>query len=140
MRFGLKTLLWITTGVALVIGSIAAYRVYPYQAVGANVHVANRVLWDDLRLPPSASDVTFYVDRYGCEAEFAISESEFLKWCRHRGWHTSEIAAPVPYFQPVCLPDDNRPVEDGYLFEIPDGRGVYDRSRSRAAYWASIFP
>lgn len=141
MRYNLKILFALTTTIAIAVGSIAAWSFYyPYQATGTSVAVANRVLWDDLKLPSGASDITFYVDRYGCEAEFAISQPEFLEWCKVQGWSVSGITTPVPYFEPVCLPEDDRLVETGYEFSIPYGRVVYDSSRSRAAFWASTFP
>lgn len=141
MRFKLVTLFKLTTAAALIIGSLVAYRLhFPIEAEGATAVLANRALWKDLKLPASATDVTFYVDQYGCEAEFAISEHEFLAWWESRDWTLIAITNPVPYFEPVRLPEDERLVADGYEATIPDGIVVFDRSRSRAAFWASTFP
>ena len=41
------------------------------------------------------TDVTYYADFRGCEAEFAISESEFLNWCSVRGWSPKKIAGAI---------------------------------------------
>ena len=98
------------------------------------------MIWDGYELPDSASDVTYYADFGGCEAEFAISESEFLAWCHVRGWSPKKIHGSIPYFQPVLLADDDTIVTNGFTFDIPDGEGVFDADRSRAAFRASTFP
>lgn len=102
--------------------------------------IANRKIWEGYRLPDSASDVTYHVDFGGCEAEFAIAETDFLEWCELRGWQPVRVDRATPYFQPVLLPDDERLVEEGYTFSIPDGQGAFDSKRSRAAFWVSSFP
>lgn len=141
MRFKLSTLLLLTTAAAISIAAVRAYCLYyPSQAHHASAAVANRVLWKELSLPASASDATFFVDQYGCEAEFAISERELLEWCESRHWTLSQIQSPVPYFRPIILPDDGRLVTDGWQFTSRDCTGVYDCLRGRAAYSASTFP
>ena len=98
------------------------------------------MIWSGFKLPHNASDVTYHVDLGGCEAEFAISESDFLEWCNDRGWVPERIARPIAYFQPVLLSDNDTIVTDGYTFDVPDGKGVSDAGRPRTAFWASTFP
>lgn len=112
----------------------------PATARGVSAEAANRRLWQELQLPATASDVTYYTDSGGCEAEFAISEEPFLDWCESRGWDPQPIGSPIPYFEPVLLPDDRRPVTRGYTITPRDGRGVYDTDRGRAAIVISEFP
>ena len=127
--------------VAILIAAIVAYRSY-FQAhrVGVGPNIANRMVWPEFELPNSAADVTYHVDFGGCEAEFAISESDFLNWCRTRGWCPSKISGPKTYFQPVLLPVNDTIVTNGYSIDFPDGEMVFDAARSRAAFWASTFP
>lgn len=126
---------------AIALGLIATHqRYYSTTRSGVTAAVANRKVWADYSLPATATDVTYYADFGGCEAEFAITETNFVAWCEDRGWSFSPITEPTPYFRPILLPDDNTPVSQGYTFELPDGRGVFDRTRSRAAFWASTFP
>jgi hypothetical protein len=141
MRFGLKSLLIVISVIAFALATYCGYRnYYKTTASGTTATVANRVMWSAFKLPISATDVTFFVDFGGCEAEFAIPEDDFLLWCSKRGWKVTEIKSPVPYFQPVCLASDDRLVSEGYTFALPDGEGVYDASRSRAAFYISTFP
>lgn len=142
MRYPVRDLLLFTTLVALVVGAIAAHRnYYRRSASGVSAAVANRMLWDYLSLPLAASDVTYYSDWGGCEAEFAIGEAEFLGWCDSRSFKVTEIGAPIAYFEPILLRQgDDRLVADGYTFEAPDGQGVFDRDAGRAAFVVSTFP
>lgn len=141
MRFHLATFLKVVSIIAIILAVIASYRNY-YQPhrTGVTAAIANRMMWPGYELPEGASDVTYYVDFGGCEAEFQIDETAFLAWCEHRGWMPVRIGKPLPYFQPVLLADDERPVRKGYTFNIPYGRGVFDAERSRAAFCASTFP
>ena len=127
--------------VAISIATVVAYRLY-FQAhrVGVGPDIANRMIWPEYELPNDASDVTYHVDFGGCEAEFAVSESHFLNWCRARGWSPTRIFGSKTYFQPVLLPVDDTIVTDGYSIDIPDGEVVFDATRSRAAFWVSTFP
>lgn len=121
-----------------------AYRTWQRQAGitrnGVAADVANDILWPRLRLPEDASDVTCYVDFGAAEAEFAISEESFLAWCKVNGWAVEALVTPVPYFEPMVLPEDPRVVTRGYGFTPPDGRGCFDSDRRRAGFWASTFP
>ena len=126
---------------AILIVATVTYRSnYQSHRVGVSASIANRMMWPGYELPADASDVTYHVDPGGCEAEFAISESEFLAWCRARGWSPKKISGSIKYFQPVLLPNDDTIVTNGYAFDIPDGKGVFDADRSRTAFWASTFP
>ena len=77
-------------------------------ASGVTAEAANRKLWSSLKLPDSASDVTYAVDSGGCEAEFAISESDFVNWCASNNWEIEKIAAPTIYFEPIILGLDEK--------------------------------
>lgn len=141
MRIRFKPLLKPAILCGLMIAAVVGFRSYFKTTMsGTTASVANRMMWQGLGLPASASDVTYYADSGGCEAEFAIPVAEFLELCEQRGWEVSEIETPVAYFEPVLLPDDERLVREGYTFWLPDGRGVYDSQRSRAAFYASTFP
>ena len=141
MRYSLKSLTVCVLVSGFAIGSAVSYRSYfRPTGSGATASVANRVMWQELKLPTSASDVTYYVDSGGCEAEFAIAEPDFLELCRQKGWDVRGIESPAPYFEPVLLPRDSRLVNEGYTFSLPDGEGVYDSKRSRAAFYVSTFP
>ena len=115
MQFRVRTLLTISLVICLSLGAIGGWQLYfgPTRS-GVSAAVANRKLWSGYQLPRSASDVTYYVDSGGCEAEFSIPESDLLALCRDRGWDVEPIAAPVAYFKPVLLPDDARLVSDGF--------------------------
>jgi len=127
--------------IAVSIGSFVSYRDYfrPH-GTGETVSVANRVMWQAYKLPAAASDVTYYTDSGGCEAEFSISESEFLKWCDDKGWIPKKITTSVPYFQPILLTANNAAVTNGYTYKLNDGQGVFDADQRRTAFWLSTFP
>jgi hypothetical protein len=140
-RFRLKTLFVATTLLSIAVAAFVVYcRNLSATGAGTSHAIANRAMWTGLELPSYASDVTFYVDQYGCEAEFRISEQDFLDWCKGKGFRISRISSPVPYFQPIALPGDERLVAYGYEFSVPDGAGVFDADRGRAAFYASTFP
>ncbi|MEM8783493.1 MAG: hypothetical protein AAGE65_11640 [Planctomycetota bacterium] len=126
---------------SLLLAVVVVYQSY-YPSRGSNTtsQVANRVLWDRLNIPEAAQDVTFFVDWGGCEAEFALEERLFVELCQSRDWTFTDITEPVPYFKPIWLEADTRWVVSGYTFNIPDGEGVFDRDRSRVAFFASTFP
>ena len=120
-----------------------AYTYFGTSASGVSVTSANQKLWPSLRLPESASDVTYAVDSYGCEAEFAISESEFVKWCAGNSWEIEEISTATVYFNPTILrldEDTARVIEKGYNYFPPDGEGKFDATGLRANFWVSTFP
>lgn len=149
VRFSLKQLFTVTTFVALaiVIGiGINRFVYRPYlraRGVSANAATsqqANIWIWPNLRIPASASDVSYVTDAFGCEVKFAISERAFLDWCKGKNWKVEEITTPIPFFEGIISSEDNRQVTDGYKFSPPDGAGVFDKARSRAAFWVSEFP
>ena len=141
MKLKLLSLFIAAVIVCFLIAAFSFYRIFRSStARGTTATVANRVMWAGFELPASAADVTYYVDFGGCEAEFAISEADFLSWCSDRGWTVTKIDTPVPYFKPILLPDDDHLVQHGYTFSLPDGDGVYDASTSRAAFHVSTFP
>jgi len=141
LRFSLAKLLILVAFAAIVLAAIVGYRNY-YQShrTGVTATIANRMMWPGYKLPESATNITYHADFGGCEAEFAISESEFLEWCNSRGWAPNKITGTIQYFKPVLLPDNDKVVTNGYTFDIPDGEGVFDADRSRTAFWASTFP
>ena len=59
--------------IGAVLAAIAFCRNY-YQAhrIGVSSPVANRMIWQGYELPETATDVTYYADFGGCEAEFEI--------------------------------------------------------------------
>jgi len=118
---------------------IAYKTYYPSQGVGVSATVANRMLEKQYRIPSAASDVAFYVDFGGCAAEFALDESNFISWCRNRGWSLTKIDKPVTHFY-LYLRKEDRVVARGYTFSIRDGRGVYDADKRQATFWVSTFP
>ena len=76
----------------------------------------------------------------GGDCWFSITEKDFLEWSTKKEFKPIEITSPLPYFQPVLLPDDVRPVSKGYTFSPPSGQGVFDGERSRAAFFVTTFP
>lgn len=145
MRFSLRSLLlaFVICAICIVV-TLAVRRQYLRHAgvsdKGVSSHTANQMLPAGLRLPDTASDVTYYVDFGAAEAEFAVSEEDFVNWCRTNGWTVEPIQSVSPYFEPMCLPTDSRPVVRGYHFSPPDGQGTFDADRSRACFWVSTFP
>ena len=127
--------------IALILAVVICYKTY-YQThrSGVTASVANRMMWDEYKLPESASDVTYYVDFGGCEAEFSISSVDLVQLCQERNWRFVEIDSPIEYFDPERLPANKRLVVRGYTIDVPDGEGVFDADRSRAAFWVSTFP
>ncbi len=141
MRFSLEQLFKFVCVVTLMVAAVATYaRLFAPHRVGTTSAVANRMMWPGCQLPREASDVTYCVDFGGCEAEFAVSESDFLAWCASHQRKPVPIESPLPYFQTILLPDDPTLVVEGYTFDVPPGRGVFDAKRSRAAFCASTFP
>ena len=145
VKYSLKTLFIFVAicAIAIVIGirlNRATSRYVGTSENGVSTSVANKMLSAHLRLPASASDVSYYVDFGAEEAEFAISEQDFLKWCHTQGWAVEPIRSPVAYFEPMAMPDDSRQVDRGYHFSPPDGQGTFDADRSRACFWTSTFP
>jgi hypothetical protein len=145
IRFSIRSLLIIIAICAIGIVLTLAVRRQTLWLVGttgttASAHAANQILGDELRLPAAATDVTYYVDFGAAEAEFAVSEEDFLNWCRTKGWAVQSIESVSPYFEPMWLPSDSRPVVRGYHFSPPDGQGTFDADRSRACFWVSTFP
>jgi len=141
MKYSLRTLFLVTTTLCIsFVVYVACTKNLTKSDSGVTSAAANRSLWIHLRLPHDANDVTFCVDQYGCEAEFAVSEISFLRWCRNKDFKYASIKTPKPYFPSIMLPSDKHLVGRGYQFSIPDGRGVFDIKRGRAAFWASTFP
>ena len=145
MKFSLKSLLLLVAAVSvlILIGSFAIRSYHRHAGVthtGVSSQTANQILPASLALPDTASDITVYVDFGAAESEFAVSEDAFLAWCKSRGWTPTRISSPIPYFEPMCLQADTRSVSRGYTFVPPDGDGVFDAERSRAAFWTSTFP
>ena len=132
----LMILLFIASAGFLTAFCIVVYQQAKFQMTGSGASAieANQHLWPGLKLPHSASDVTFVVDFGGCEAEFAISEADFLNLCDAKLWRPEPIKEPIQYFHPVLLSDDDRLVDIGYTVDIPDGFGVFDQKKSRFAY------
>ena len=145
MKFRLRSL-FVAIAVASVV--IVAAMWLKHALVGStasNVSAksANRYIWPSLRLPVSATDVTFAVAPYFCEAEFAISEVEFCKWCTNNGWRMTSITSPHVYYGVIPNrpnADKARVVGHGFHFYSPDGDGTFDADRSRAEFHVSTFP
>ena len=144
-RFSIRSLLVVITLISC--ATVAAVWLlstyFGASASGVTAEAANRKLWSSLKLPDSASDVTYAVDSGGCEAEFAISESDFVNWCASNNWEIEKIAAPTIYFEPIILGLDEktaRIIETGYSYHPPDGEGKFDASSLRANFWVSTFP
>jgi hypothetical protein len=92
-------------------------------------------------VPEAASDVYYYTDWAADEAEFSISEDDFLDWCKSKSWEVEPIEEPVEYFYPTWGPEeDNRFVKRGYYCSAAWGVLIFDADRSRAAIWVSDFP
>ena len=145
MKFSLRSILGFVAlcAIAIVIakGVHREYLRYSGESgQGVTAHEANQMLWPELHLPREASDVRYYTD-FGCaEAEFAITEDVFLRWCRANGWTVTEITTPSVYFDPFQLDPDHQLVEDGYRFDLSNGEGTFDASRSRACFTVLNFP
>jgi len=110
------------------------------KGVRESVEIANRMQWPELLLSTDASDVSFFISFYESEAEFAIPEESLLDWCQSKGWDVTKISTPLPYFEPLRMDADLRLVARGYRFSLPEGWGVFDADRSRAAFAVSTFP
>ena len=145
MKFKLRSLFVTVAIVAFAIASALWLKHAFVGKTGSNVSAksANRYIWASLRLPASATDVTFATDSYGCKAEFAISETEFTRWCKSNGWQITPITSPNVYFganpsRPVAA--KARVVGRGFHFYPADGQGTFDAGQSRAEFWVSTFP
>ena len=145
MKFSIRSLLVLTTLAFVVLIATVWFKHTFIGSSGSGVSArsANRALWRSLRTPTSATDVTYTVDPYGCEAEFAISERDFLEWCERNNWRTEAIVEPTVYFNPVHrhhVGDNGRVIGQGYHFYPPDGEGTFDANGLRANFWVSTFP
>jgi len=49
-------------------------------------------------LPRDASDINYYFAYLGVNADFLVSEKEFIDWCAARGWTPIEIQHAYPGF------------------------------------------
>lgn len=145
MKFNLKFHLLHATALAVLI-LIGVYCVRGFELHGGALRtgisstVANQYLLHSLKLPDAASDVSVYVDFGAAESEFAITEDAFLEWSKANGWLVNSIIQPVAYFESIQLPSDPRLIIRGYVFEVPNGQGVFDADRSRACLCTSTFP
>ena len=143
LRFSLRSLLkvFVVVAVLLVLVPTVMKLMGSNSGHGVTVAWANYNLWTELRLPDSATDVSFGVDRYGCEAEFEISEEDFLQWARSNGWEYERIESNRKYLVGFLhLPDDPHLVKKGYTYQLRDGEGVFDADIGRANYCVSTFP
>ena len=145
VKLNLKHLVFSIT-VCVILTLLAQYALRAYQRysgvsdAGVSARDANQFLPSDLKLPDEVSDVAYYVDFGISEAEFAISESQFLIWCKSNGWRVDPIVQPLAFFQSAVLPDDSRMIHSGFQFFPPDGKGVFDADRDRACFCISTFP
>ena len=145
MKFRLRSLFSVVAIAAFVIVAALWLKHVFVGSSGANVSAksANRYIWASLRLPASATDVTYTTDSYGCEAGFAISETEFTQWCKTNGWRMAPITSPNVYFganRSRSIAGKGRVVGSGFHFYPPDGEGTFDADQSRAEFWVSTFP
>jgi hypothetical protein len=103
--------------------------------------IANFSLARHCQLPDTASDVYYYTDWAAAEAEFAITESDFLRWCKANDWEPAPIGEPIKYFYPVWGPkEESRLVSQGYYCYAAGGDLVFDAERFRAVFHMSEFP
>lgn len=126
----------------LVAGSVALFCAGcgPASGSGSIPEEANKQLWDYLKIPLTARDVSYAVDRHGCEANFELSEQDFLAWCRANGWDLSSIDGRERYPHTLIRESRDTHANAGYTFSFPDGVGIYDRERNRVDFVASTFP
>lgn len=103
-------------------------------SVGASAKSTNSVVWNRLKIPDTAQDVTFAIDFWECELDFEISESDFRAWCTGNDWTIKPLKDVVCYSKPALgHPVSGRGllVSNGFRFYFPDGDGLYDFARGR---------
>lgn len=141
MRFSIKSLL-VFVGVAAVItvAGVTGYRfLFGNSGYQASSDTANLAFSSRLILPPSATDVNYYADGCIIEADFAISEEAFLRWCEQQTWMPVEIGPKGGMFDHArSSPNvDNGPqfVSKGYQIDTPAGYVTYDADAGRVSIW-----
>lgn len=98
--------------------------------------------WKPIRIPSSATHVNMHTSYLADGADFEISEEDFLKWCRERGF-TLRKEQSLPPSPPLFLNIGPPDVRRAYSYSKRDSRGggwrvVYDIDRRRA--WFNVSP
>lgn len=139
MRFSVRfLLLMVALAAGLTLVAAIGYRqMVGQRGAGASPDFANNVFSSRLKIPGSATDVNFYVDVCWIEADFAISEAEFLSWCRQQGWAATVVdprSRLVFHFARSSPSADNGmpAVSNGYMAETSTGQVIYDVHLGRA--------
>lgn len=136
-----KILLFVVALPILLYGCVLVVKMTGCSGKSASATMANLFLESNHHLPQTASDVYYYTDFGASEAEFKISEHDFLDWCNSKNWTPEPISDPVHYFYPTWGPEeDNRMVSRGYSCYATGGVLTFDAERSRASLRVSDFP
>ncbi len=138
MRFGLRSsglFVALLAGCAW-IGAWATRQLMSRSSSGEGAISANRAFESRVIIPSSATDVCFYVDGCWIEADFAITEKDFLSWCGHHGWTVARIAEHPKVFKPARTSPLARHRQirttKGYECQTSSGTVIFDLNRGRA--------
>ncbi len=99
---------------------------------------ANATLHQNFALPSAATDVNLRTNVRSSTVDFAVSEADFVEWCRARGWRTIPVTRDAPTLFNFAFSGVQKPrlTTDGLRcaqLERCGFRGVYDRDLSRAS-------
>lgn len=140
-RYSVLTLMlaFLVLSVVCGVGSMFYRTIAGTEGAAVTPQAANSNLAPRLVLPMTAKDINFYRDMCWVEADFSISEDEFLKWCKTRNWTILDAANEEIVFTRA------RTASDAHLgsHRVVDGVGVkefylvvaFDNKLKRASVW-----
>ena len=145
IQFGTRTILLTVLVVGLACSSIIFVKSTIERSTGKQQNNqtavdANKVLWPNLRLPPSAKSISYYVDFGVCELSCTLSKNEFLSWCESKDWDFQTLTTSPTKFNFDYLNIEPDASTNGFLFYPDDGDGLYDEETERLFLKASTFP
>jgi hypothetical protein len=143
-RVSLQVVMISVTLFCVFCGGLGRWVMYREEALEVSPEVANRILTracTPLRIPTDATRVNVYAYSQGGEADFQISQRDFISWLIKRGWKVEHRTAPLPG-PPLDFIIGPNTTRDGYYFSNSSHRGgwdaMYDVDLQRA--WVSYSP
>ena len=110
-------------------GGFGRWVMYSEHALEASPEIANRILaraWaPPFQIPEESTRVNVDAYSQGGEADFQVSQRDFISWCAKRGWKVEHRTAPLPS-PPLSFIIGPNTTRDGYYFSNSSHRGGWD--------------